>query len=1372
MSRPSSSSGRRGSDTAGIGMGTPSHVAGFNAAPRQISSGSMNAPAHAQIGKYSLGDCLGRGAFGSVFRGLNWITGETVAIKQIQLTNIPRSELGEIMSEIDLLKNLKHPNIVKYKGSEKTRDYLYIILEYCENGSLQHICKRFGKFPEGLVGVYISQVLAGLLYLHDQGVIHRDIKGANILTTKDGSVKLADFGVATRTGAMSDYAVVGSPYWMAPEVIDQSGACTASDIWSLGCVVIELLEGKPPYHDLDPMPALFRIVQDDCPPLPKSASPVVKDFLMLCFQKDANLRVSARKLLKHPWMANARKQLEAITSDGSMRGRNATIYDDAVKSVQEWNEALKEPARLPPLGRSVDSGTFKARAAHPPTYTHSPPSLSPAATQRTPTRRNTRSVSRPNGARELGVTPKAPPLPSNAAVSRTSSTSPAVAANDKGIGFARTAATAAIAPMATSLLESRREIAGAPIAQETADDNWDADFEEGIPTAKIAGFDKSMTSAPDADQTIPARGAKRNQAARDASSAPKNPKTPSVEDYSDLIAADDDSHLSERIRKLQAQNSVGPRLFHPNDLKSIATASKAVAGVGTGSSSKRNSSGQRQGPLSPLVSPTTSPTGSLARRNGIARPSSPFATRSPSQSRSNSVNVEKDAKWREMRRTLGKYSENGEEDYSDVFGEQKLSERPSGTLHLTDRLSTKTWSFEKELGEDDDPFAEIDGELIEDGDLEANLARDKQARNAAFVSNLVEALRADSAEDQLVDTCDQLEQLMLDEDTGAAMRRQMLLAHGALAVVQLLEVTKSRLVLSRALGLLNVLIYDDTAAQETLCLIGAIPVVMGMTSKRFAHEIRLEAAHFIYSMCSASSLTLQFVLSCRGLKTLVDLIEDYSDQSQKELVWLGIGCINSVLELQASRNDFCRMLALEGLLEPLSAVLLLVIEDKEHEYAMTAQEQVLQTLLIFSNSDSWLKTKVATRGVLRRMLQACFLLDGKPLTLLLKSIKCLSMGGTSILDELQKADTIPTLVRVLGERAEGAHSSEIINQVLSATFSLCRLNKSRQEEAASAGVIPHLLQVVRSKSPLKQFALPILCDFAHAGKATRKAMNRDGGGVQFYLELLEDPYWQGQALEAIHIYLLEETAPVEDALLQSASIDRLVGVFTTATSGFENLLEPYLKILRLSPHGVTSAMAKSSAFIKRLIKRLDHSKAVVRLGLLRLTKLLCDSHPALIAQYKLLEVIEKLAQDDGAVLLRSAGSTTVNDKGSIRRAVSDTHVGGIPVSVSSEKDSRETVASSTLAKGSIMTPSARQQAIPSPRRSPWNQGPGIGSTPNSTKGKTSPDRTLRHAGPSIKDGLDNSSLKRPIPTHSSRSHTSSRSEMGKPSDSMAYRGSA
>lgn len=276
-----------------------------------MSSGSPS------MSDFQLGDMIGRGASGMVYRALNFSTGETVAIKSISLLSLEQSLLPDIMSEIHLLKNLNHPNIVKYKGFVQDKENLFIILEYCENGSLQTVLKKYGKFPEHLVGKYIRQVLEGLIYLHEQGVIHRDIKGANILAVKDGRVKLADFGVSSKTtprphdatisfkssqsGSLStststdlngarkasggsngrgghkqdnDNEVVGSPYWMAPEVIEQNGATTASDIWSVGCVVVELLEGKPPYGDLVPLQALFRIVQDESMRIPETASPV------------------------------------------------------------------------------------------------------------------------------------------------------------------------------------------------------------------------------------------------------------------------------------------------------------------------------------------------------------------------------------------------------------------------------------------------------------------------------------------------------------------------------------------------------------------------------------------------------------------------------------------------------------------------------------------------------------------------------------------------------------------------------------------------------------------------------------------------------------------------------------------------------------------------------------------------------------------------------------------------------------------------------------------------------------------------------------------------------------------------------------------
>ncbi|EDN09132.1 conserved hypothetical protein [Histoplasma mississippiense (nom. inval.)] len=339
-SRPSSSRPQDNNHENNTSAGPRSRAAKSATSPSKresTRSSKSTAKDVAELTDYQLGDCLGKGAFGSVYRALNWGTGETVAVKQIKLTDLPKSELRVIM----------HPNIVKYHGFVKSAETLNIILEYvdqpqlifeeyCENGSLHSISKNFGRFPENLVGLYMSQVLHGLLYLHEQGVIHRDIKGANILTTKQGLVKLADFGVASRTTGLHESSVVGTPYWMAPEVIELSGATTASDIWSLGCTVIELLEGKPPYYKFQPMQALFRIVNDDHPPLPQGASPAVRDFLMQCFQKDPNLRVAARKLLKHPWIVNARRSDSVVPT-------KSTEYEKAVKSVQEWNEALRLP---------------------------------------------------------------------------------------------------------------------------------------------------------------------------------------------------------------------------------------------------------------------------------------------------------------------------------------------------------------------------------------------------------------------------------------------------------------------------------------------------------------------------------------------------------------------------------------------------------------------------------------------------------------------------------------------------------------------------------------------------------------------------------------------------------------------------------------------------------------------------------------------------------------------------------------------------------------------------------------------------------------------------------------------------------------------
>ncbi|KAI6041286.1 hypothetical protein EDC04DRAFT_2893262 [Pisolithus marmoratus] len=202
--------------------------------------------------QYQLGNCIGRGQFGTVYRALNMSTGQMVAVKRIRLEGLKEDEVTQLMEEVDLMKTLSHPSIVKYEGMARDNDTLNIVLEYAESGSLGQTLKAFGNLNERLVASYVVKILEGLHYLHRCQVVHCDLKAANILTTKTGNVKLSDFGVSLNLKAVQREMnnVAGTPNWMAPEVIELKGASTKSDIWSLGCTVIELLTGRPPYGDI------------------------------------------------------------------------------------------------------------------------------------------------------------------------------------------------------------------------------------------------------------------------------------------------------------------------------------------------------------------------------------------------------------------------------------------------------------------------------------------------------------------------------------------------------------------------------------------------------------------------------------------------------------------------------------------------------------------------------------------------------------------------------------------------------------------------------------------------------------------------------------------------------------------------------------------------------------------------------------------------------------------------------------------------------------------------------------------------------------------------------------------------------------------
>ncbi|XP_078516596.1 mitogen-activated protein kinase kinase kinase kinase 2 isoform X2 [Lissotriton helveticus] len=258
---------------------------------------------------YELIQRVGSGTYGDVFKARITRTGEMSAVKIIKLE--PGDDISSIQQEISMLKDCRHPNIVAYFGSYLRNNRLWICMEFCGGGSLQEIYQTTGPLGERQIAYVCRETLKGLHYLHAKGKMHRDIKGANILLTHDGEVKLADFGVSAEITASvaKRKSFIGTPYWMAPEVaaVERKGGYNQlCDIWAIGITAIELAELQPPMFDLHPMRALMVMSKSNFQP-PKLREKArwshdFHQFLKLSLTKSPKKRPTAEKLLQHTFM--------------------------------------------------------------------------------------------------------------------------------------------------------------------------------------------------------------------------------------------------------------------------------------------------------------------------------------------------------------------------------------------------------------------------------------------------------------------------------------------------------------------------------------------------------------------------------------------------------------------------------------------------------------------------------------------------------------------------------------------------------------------------------------------------------------------------------------------------------------------------------------------------------------------------------------------------------------------------------------------------------------------------------------------------------------------------------------------------------------
>ncbi|KAK4793729.1 hypothetical protein SAY86_024164 [Trapa natans] len=1268
--------------------------------------------------KYMLGDEIGKGAYGRVYKGLDLENGDFVAIKQVSLENIAQEDLNTIMQEIDLLKNLNHKNIVTYLGSLKTKTHLHIVLEYVENGSLADIIKpnKFGPFPESLVAVYIAQVLEGLVYLHEQGVIHRDIKGANILTTKEGLVKLADFGVATKLNEadVNTHSVVGTPYWMAPEVIEMSGVCAASDIWGVGCTVIELLTCVPPYYDLPPMPALYRIVRDDHPPLPDSLSPDITDFLHQCFKKDARQRPDAKTLLSHPWIQNCRHALHSsLRHSGTLRN----IQED-IPMGSEISEADNQHLGKTPVIEEVniivskietasgkekhDEGIETGRAVMLKASDETHGEVKTVDLENDPLSDQdlTLAIFDESSAQSSSenLTSKAETNVSNKLTPHENS--------DKNMDQTLVNGEMEYSESGTGDILKNEETGSPKYTGSNMFGNRNRDgvlkmvtkMSVNVGVNELCRFSDSPGDASLDDLFQPEYKAVLDGAGEASSSLSTSHANLINDNVPDAMKNDLATKLRATIAQKQTENEIVQSSGGVNLLRLMMDALKDDAIDIDGLVFDEKLSGEHLFPLQAVE---------FGRLVASLRPEEPEEVIvSACQKLIALFHQRPDQK-------LVFFSQHG------LLPLMELLELPNN------RVIASVLQIINKIIKDNKDFQE-NACLIGLIPVVMSFAAPTQPREvrleaAYFFQQLCQF---SSLTLQMFIACRGIPVLVGFLEADYAKYREMVhLAIDGLWQVFKLQRTTPRnefchiatkngilLRLINALYSLNEATRLASLSGDSILPLDGQEPSHALTSQTqgsdLPSQLNVETDGGLNGFSASTSSHPQQVHPLLGLlekeppsrylsglerhETIMPVLHATNDKNMN-------GDKKTNVELDLLRPDFTevsnhgqengnnldlmqttsqgmtlhkktgQLLATDGVASSSgifsqttsgmlsgsgvlnarpastasSGLLLQMVSTMNADVSREYLEKVADLLLEFAQADTTVKSRMCSQGLLNRLFQ---MFDRVTHPILLKILMCinhLSMDP-NCLESLQRAEAIKYLIPNL-EIKDGPLIDEIHHEVLNALFNLCKINKRRQEQAAENGIIPHLMHFILSDSPLKKWALPLLCDMAHASRNSREQL-RAHGGLEVYLRLLDDLLWSVTALDSIAVCLAHDSdnRKVEHILLKEDAIKKLVSFFQCCPEQyFVHILEPFLKIITKSSR-INTTLAVNG-LTPLLVTRLDHQDAIARLNLLKLIKAVYEHHPRpkqLIVENNLPQKLQNLIEErrDGQ---RSGGQVLV-----------------------------------------------------------------------------------------------------------------------------------